>query len=113
MLGHGTYFSEQEMIVSKDDKNIITKVLADSYCLSILENTRDTPKSCIEISRECKIPISTVYRRVQILHDGNFLQISGSISADGKKFFLYKSKVQQISATFDGTLKVEILPMIK
>lgn len=105
-------FGNNEIIASKDDKYEIAKILADSYCLLILENTRYIPKSCMEISRDCNIPISTVYRRVQILHDVNFLQISGSISSDGKKFFLYKSKVQQISAIFDGTLKVKVSPRI-
>jgi predicted transcriptional regulator len=89
-------------------KNLIPKILGDSYCTTILEVLQEIPKSCVEISMDTRIPISTTYRRVQILHDLGLLQISGSISSDGKKCFLYKSKVKSIEAKFDGKLEVKI-----
>ena len=55
----------------------------------------------MEISSEKKIPISTVYRRLQTLYDAKLLAISGSINQDGKKYFLYKSKVKSISLRCD------------
>jgi predicted transcriptional regulator len=57
---------------------------------------------------DARIPISTVYRRVQILHDLNLLKISGSINSDGKKCFLYKSKVKSIEIKFDDKLEVKV-----
>jgi len=69
------------------------------------------PKSATDIVKETKIPISTVYRRLQDLHDNKLLRVSGQISDDGKKLFLYKSKVKAISSTFDGNLiEIEIVP---
>ena len=65
----------------------------------------------MEISDEKKIPISTVYRRLQTLFDAKLLAISGSINQDGKKYFLYKSKVKSISLKCDlEVTSVELIP---
>ena len=85
--------------------------MADKYSRTILESTIDMPKSAIDLSNECGIPISTAYRRVQRLHAHKLLGISGSISQDGKKYFLYKSKVKSIMTCFNsGSIEVEIVP---
>ena len=67
------------------------------------------PKSAMELTAETKIPISTVYRRIQMLHDNKLLLTSGTISEDGKKLFLYKSKVKGIQCNFNnGQIEVEL-----
>ena len=92
-------------------KEALLEVLADKYSRDILESTLEMPKSTIDLSSECGIPISTAYRRVQLLHHHKLLGISGSISQDGKKYFLYKSKVKSIVTCFsNGSLDVEIVP---
>lgn len=92
-------------------KNTILEAISDKYCRRILENTMEKPKSAMEISTETKIPISTVYRRLQTLYDNKLLGISGSISDDGKKYFLYKSKVKAISTVFSGSqIEIEVEP---
>ena len=92
-------------------KDTILEVVSDKYCRAILENTMEKPKSAIEISAETKIPISTVYRRLQTLHDNKLLGISGSISDDGKKYFLYKSRVKAIATSFNGrNIEIEVVP---
>ncbi|MFQ5573149.1 MAG: helix-turn-helix domain-containing protein [Nitrosopumilaceae archaeon] len=94
-----------------EKKDAILEVMSDKYCRAILENTMDKPKSAMEISAETKIPISTVYRRLQTLHDNKLLGISGSISDDGKKYFLYRSKVRTISSRFNGNyVEIEVVP---
>jgi len=91
-------------------KDAILEVISDKYCRAILEITMEKPKSAMEISAETKIPISTVYRRLQTLHDNKLLGISGSISDDGKKYFLYKSKVKAIATSFNGSnVQIEIV----
>ncbi len=94
-------------------KDAILEVVSDKYCRGILEITMEKPKSAMEISAESKIPISTVYRRLQTLHDNELLGISGSISDDGKKYFLYKSKVKAIATSFNGSnVEIEVVPNI-
>ena len=108
----------QQLISGKkidDDskKDAILGVISDKYCRSIIENTMEKPKSAMEISSETKIPISTVYRRLQTLHDNKLLGISGSISDDGKKYFEHKSKVKAISTSYIGNnIEVEIVPNV-
>ena len=92
-------------------KDVMLRILADKYSRAILDATMDSPKSAIDLSAECKIPISTAYRRVQELHDNKLLGISGSINDDGKKYFLYKSKIKSIMDCFNGgSLEIEIVP---
>jgi len=106
----------QELIqgrrIEEDErKDAILQIISDKYCRAILETTMDKPKSAMEISAESKIPISTVYRRLQALHDNKLLGISGSISDDGKKYFLYRSKVKAVSSSFKiGFVEIEIIP---
>ena len=94
-------------------KEAILDILSDKYCREILRVTLDKPMSAMEIAKESNIPISTVYRRLQNLHDSKLLGISGSISQDGKKYFLYKSKVKAISASCNCTdIEINIVPNI-
>jgi len=80
---------------------VILESLADGYCKQILKNTVEKPKSAMVISEEERIPLSTVYRKLQKLYDGKLLAISGSINRDGKRYFLYMSKIQEITIHCD------------
>ena len=101
----------QLSILEEAKKDTILEAISDKYSRVILEATLDKPKTALEISTEYKIPISTVYRRLQDLHDAKLLGISGSISDDGKKFFMYRSKVRGISTMFDGSaVHVSVIP---
>lgn len=100
-----------KQIQEQTAKDALLDIMADKYSRGILESTIDMPKSAIDLSNECGIPISTAYRRVQLLHRNKLLGISGSINQDGKKYFLYKSKIKSIMTCFNnGSLEVEIVP---
>ncbi len=102
---------EGRKIDEDERKDAILQIISDKYCRAILEATMNKPKSAMEISAESKIPISTVYRRLQSLHDNKLLGISGSISEDGKKYFLYRSRVKAISSVFNGGfVEIEVVP---
>ena len=102
---------EGKQVQEQISKDALLRIIADKYSRAILEATMDSPKSVIELSADCQIPISTAYRRVQELYDNKLLRISGSINDDGKKYFLYKSKVKAIMICFKGSsLEVEIVP---
>jgi predicted transcriptional regulator len=91
-------------------KNHLLEIVSDKYCRSILNAIMDKPKSAVELTRECKIPISTIYRRIQALHDAKMLNTSGQISEEGKKFFLYKSKVKEIQVHYNnGEVQIELV----
>ena len=97
--------------IEDERKDSILEIMSDKYCRAIIESTMDVPRSAIEISIESKIPISTVYRRLQNLHDSKLLGISGSITSEGKKHFLYKSKIKAMTSVFNrGNIEIEIVP---
>ncbi|AJM92000.1 Putative transcription regulator [Nitrosopumilus piranensis] len=63
-----------------EKKDNMLEIVSDKYCRTILEVTKFKPKSATEITSETKIPISTVYRRIQTLHDNKLLAISWEIN---------------------------------
>ena len=97
-------------VEEQEKKDSLLEILSDKYCRAILASTMYKPKSAIAITRDEKIPMSTVYRRIQQLHDNKLLATSGMITEDGKRLFLYKSKVKGIQSTFnDGKTEVELI----
>jgi len=101
----------QTKVLDDEKKLAVLGMLADKYSRLILQATIDKPRSAMEISAEKKIPISSVYRRLQALHDSRLLSISGSISDDGKKYLLYKSRISEVSVSCNcETVDVEIVP---
>lgn len=97
-------------IEEKGRKNSLLEILSDKYCRTILESIMHKSKSAMEVTAETKIPISTVYRRIQALHDNKLLGTSGVITDDGKKLFLYKSKIKGFQSTYNnGIMEVELI----
>ena len=80
----------------------ILEVIADKYCRTILYATTSQAKSVMEIAIDAQIPISTAYRKIQLLDKHNMLFTSGKINEDGKKMFLYKSKIKGMQCNFNG-----------
>lgn len=114
---HKAYMSKQIEILKNtckidesQKKDALISIMADRYCRTIIYVTEDKPKSAIEIANETKIPISTIYRRLQTLHDNNLLKTSGMITDDGKKLFLYKSKIKGITSIFEnGQTEIKLI----
>jgi len=100
----------QLKIEDLERKESFLEILSDKYCRSILEAIMNTPKSAIEVSREKSIPLSTVYRRIQQLHDSKMIRTSGVITEEGKRLFLYKSKIKEVNTSFsNGKIDVEVV----
>ena len=100
----------QYKIEEEETKDTLLSILSDKYCRAIIEATMDKPKSAIELTAETKIPISTIYRRLQTLHDNKILKPSGTISDDGKRLFMYKSRIRGMQSNYDnGKVDVKLL----
>ena len=96
--------------VSLENETLTDKilgVLSDSYSRNILAATIEKPKAASTLTGETGIPISTIYRRLQNLLDVKLLKVSGTISKEGKKYFLYQSKIKEIHSVIQGS-NVEI-----
>ena len=75
-----------KLIVDNEKKKIYLQVLSDHFCLAIISDIITNPKTAVDISKDTKIPISTVYRRLQFLQENKLLKITGGIGKDGKYF---------------------------
>ena len=90
-------------ILGRDSKlrKDILKALSDEYSRAIMNFTIEQPKSVIEIVRECRVPMTTAYRRVNELEENKILKVTGSVvTDDGKKYFLYKNRLKSIYVIF-------------
>ena len=104
------YNNKYSKLKKKKEKTAYLKSYQTSNCRIILESTMYMPKSATEITAEANIPLSTVYRRIRTLHDCKLLAVSGMITSEGKRLFMYKSKIKGIQSRFnDGKTEVELI----
>lgn len=100
-------------ILAKDSsfRTNILKALSDEYSRTILNFTIEQPKSVVDMVKECDIPMTTAYRRVNDLKENKILKVTGSIvTDDGKKYFLYQSRLKAIYVVFGlESLDVQII----
>ncbi|MGQ0375911.1 MAG: hypothetical protein ACT4OW_00185 [Nitrososphaerota archaeon] len=57
----------------------------DKNLMKVLSSVRNSPKSAKEISSECNLPISTVYRKLHLMNHNGLLKTSGTITDNGVK----------------------------
>ena len=91
------------------EHQVILKLLLDNRIRILNELMQNEPKTAIELSRDSKINLNAVYRVLHKLDDSNFLKISFTITPDGKKSYLYKSKLESINARYHkGNLDISL-----
>lgn len=69
----------------------LSKILSDESVKRILRSAT-YPKSAYQLSKDCDVSLTTIYRQVKRLNDKKLLLVSGSIDESGKKHFTFKSK---------------------
>jgi predicted transcriptional regulator len=69
----------------------IQEILFDKTSRMILESIMITPKSTSQLCRECSVPTSTAYRKMQKLSNYKMIRKIGTINESGKREILYKS----------------------
>ena len=91
----------REIEIDQDDKKQkALEFFSDNYTRVILATVMEKPKSALQIAEETSIPFTTVYRKLHGLLDNNIIRISGYIAENGKKNFIYKSKIKSFHVTF-------------
>lgn len=69
----------------------------DKNLIKILYSLTNLPKSAKNISKDTGIPITTVYRKIRKLKERQLVAVSGCITDDGIKQFLYSKQDEQNS----------------
>jgi len=93
--------SLREIVIDQDEKKQkALEMFSDNYTRVILSAMIEQPKSALQIAGKTKIPLTTVYRKLHHMLEENLIKISGQIAENGKKNFLYKSKLISFQVTF-------------
>ncbi|MFB6184124.1 MAG: helix-turn-helix domain-containing protein [Haloarculaceae archaeon] len=90
-------------------RDVLT-ALDDTDCRCILNETSTDAKSAKELSETCDLPLSTAYRKVDLLSDVGLLDERTRISRTGKHASEYTRRVDEVTVTIDddGRLHVSI-----
>lgn len=88
----------------------VLDALEDPACRTIVE-TVDTPMTASEISDACSIPLSTTYRKLDLLTEATLLEEQTEIREDGHHTTRYVLAVEsvELSLSEDGEFEVEIV----
>ncbi len=70
------------------------KFFKDEIMMNIFQSIIKSPKSATQISFECDIPISTVYRKLRDLREKKLLHISGFLNDHERRTKLYKKRIK-------------------
>ena len=74
----------------------VIEALADAESRAILFSIIKRGKTAAEISEKCKIPLSSVYKKLTDLEDLTLVEIEKRLISDkGRKFKVYKSRISK------------------
>ncbi len=85
-------------------------VLGDPDCRAILGATGDEALSASELADACDVPLSTVYRKLDVLTDADLLAEATRLRRSGKHVSEYRRCVDDVtvSGADDGGFKLEL-----
>ncbi|ARS89493.1 winged helix-turn-helix domain-containing protein [Natrarchaeobaculum aegyptiacum] len=87
----------------------VLTALEDDACRLILEATADDALTATEISERCDIPMSTAYRKVEMLAEADLVDERVRINTTGKHATEYRTSFDDVVVSIaDGGLEVEI-----
>lgn len=69
---------------------------SDKNVMKIFQTVLEVPKTAQQISNDCKIPISTVYKKLKELENKKLVRISGAIK-DGARYRLYQTSPKNLT----------------
>lgn len=90
-----TVWREKRVIDASDGEML--ELLADKYAQMILQQTRDKAMSAKELSEECDISVSTVYRRAERLVECGLLSERRVAHPDGNHHSMYEARLNELT----------------
>jgi len=91
-------------VSSNDRSDELLELLGQERVREILAATSRNPKSAKELSEECDVAPSTIYRRVERLQAQRLLDAEQRIDPDGHHYEVYAASLQRVTVelTEDG-----------
>lgn len=96
--------------LSKDDSAVeLLELLGNERVRQILAATSREPLSAKELSEECDVAPSTIYRRVEEMVANDLLVERTQIEADGSHHSVYEANVDHLDIDIeDGTIDIRM-----
>ncbi|MFC7057077.1 helix-turn-helix domain-containing protein [Halovenus salina] len=82
--------------------------LEDEDCRAILEATTDEALTANELSESCDLPLSTAYRKLELLTETGLLEEQLRISRNGKHTSEYARSVEDVHVSLDSDIELSI-----
>jgi DNA-binding transcriptional ArsR family regulator len=102
-------FSEQSRRIDAERSiEKLLNVLGDADCRAILDATSDGALSANEVSETCELPISTTYRKLDLLTDVGLLEERTRIRYSGKHISEYCRSVTDVVVSIDTNGNMEL-----
>ncbi len=79
-----------------DGEADVVEVLGDEYARTILEQTREEPKSVDALSDACGADPSTIYRRVERLQERDLLVDQQKLDPGGHHYKVYSARLREV-----------------
>ena len=87
----------------------LLELLGERRVRQILAATSREPRSAKELSDECEVALSTIYRRTEDMVEQNLLVEQTEIEADGSHHSVYKANVDHLDIDIeDGSIEVSV-----
>lgn len=84
-------------------------LLDDEYARSILAATSQHPMTATELSEQCQMSLSTVYRRTNALEEVGLLETQTEIDSEGNHKDCYRALLQRLTVELvDGNYKITL-----
>jgi len=84
------------------DPQAVLAALDDDACRAILEATAETALTATELSEECEIPMSTAYRKVEMLTEADLVAEQVRINTTGKHATEYRKNFDDVLVSVAG-----------
>lgn len=102
--GREEFANSQQVISSDDSVETILTAFNDDDCRRILESVSDSDDclSAAEISERCDVPLSTTYRKLELLTDAKLLDERLRICQSGRHTSEYDQAVDDVRISVDA-----------
>lgn len=96
--------------MSRDDgSDEVLELLGEERVRQVLTATSREAMSAKELSEECDVALSTIYRRVEEMTDHDLLVERTQIEADGSHHSVYEANVDHLDIDIDdGQIDVDV-----
>ncbi|MFD1646823.1 helix-turn-helix domain-containing protein [Haloarchaeobius litoreus] len=87
----------------------VLELLGQQRVRQILAATSSEPRSAKELGEECDVALSTIYRRVEDMIEGDLLVERTRIESDGSHHSVYEANIDHLDVDIeDGIIDVHI-----